>query len=268
MINLKKCVFLSLCIQSAVLAFSLEPAAAPFNMIRISGGSFFMGSNEGAFRSNERVHEVTVNSFLIGETEVTQELYSAVMNQTPSSFKGSNLPVESVTWFDAVRFCNALSELNGLSPAYTIEGEKVTWDRDSKGFRLPTEAEWEYAARGGQDGGEILEKAGYAGGSAAGDISWYSGNSSRRAQPVKGKNPNQLGIYDMSGNVWEWCWDWYDNYPADPVFDPLGPEKGRNRVFRGGAWVTPVNQLRVSFRVGNPPDSKANSVGFRIAQNW
>jgi formylglycine-generating enzyme required for sulfatase activity len=266
MINPKKTTFMLLCILTAVLAASLEPALSP-RMIRINGGSFFMGSNEGAFRSNERVHEVTVSSFLIGETEVTQELYSAVMNQNPSYFKGQNLPVDSVTWFDAVNFCNALSEMSGLAPAYSVEGSNVIWNRDSRGFRLPTETEWEYAARGGKSGGEILDKAGYAGGDAAGEVGWYSVNSNRRPQPVKSKSPNLLGLYDMSGNVWEWCWDWYGDYPSDLVHDPVGISSGRNRVFRGGAWVTPANQLRVTFRVGNPPDSKAYSVGFRVARS-
>ncbi|MDR1929956.1 MAG: formylglycine-generating enzyme family protein [Treponema sp.] len=261
-------VFFFLC-ALPVLALSLEPAKFFPKMIHINGGSFYRGSNEGAFRVNERVHEATVKPFLLSETEVTQDLYAAVMNHNPSYFKGAELPVESVSWFDAVLFCNSLSELNGLKPAYTVEGETVTWDRDSKGFRLPTEAEWEYAARGGQNaGGEILEKAGYSGGSAAADLGWYSANANRRPQPVKTKLPNQLGLYDMSGNVWEWCWDWYDDYPAEPIYDPVGSPQGRNRVFRGGAWVTPVNQLRVTFRVGNPPSSKAYSVGFRIAQNW
>jgi formylglycine-generating enzyme required for sulfatase activity len=266
MINPKKTTLLLLCILSAVLAASLEPALSP-KMIRINGGSFFMGSNEGAFGANERVHEVTVTSFFMSETEVTQELYSAVMNQNPSYFKGQDIPVDSVTWFDAVNFCNALSEASGLVPAYKVEGENVVWNRESRGFRLPTESEWEYAARGGKSGGEILEKAGYAGGDVVGDIGWYSGNSSRRSQPVKSKRPNQLGLYDMSGNVWEWCWDWLGDYPTDSVYDPVGMSSGRNRVFRGGAWINPVNLLRVTFRIGNPPNSKASSVGFRLARS-
>jgi formylglycine-generating enzyme required for sulfatase activity len=238
-------------------------------MIAVAGGTFVMGSSEGAFKQTERVHEVSLRSFFISETEVTQELYQAVMNQNPSQFKGNEYPVENVSWFDAVKFCNALSEQYGLAPVYTIDGDTVTWNRESRGFRLPTEAEWEYAARGGPGGslGE-LSKAGYAGSLTAGDVAWYGTNSNRRTQPVRKKLPNELGIYDMSGNVWEWCWDWYGDYPSDPAYNPEGPSTGRNRVFRGGAFMNPVNQLRVSFRVGNPPSSKANSVGFRIAQNW
>jgi formylglycine-generating enzyme required for sulfatase activity len=255
-------------VLAAVCAVSLENSQYP-RMIAVAGGTFVMGSSEGSFRQNERVHEVSLRSFFISETEVTQELYQAVMNQNPSQFKGNEYPVESVSWFDAVKFCNALSEQCGLASVYTIDGDAVTWNREARGFRLPTEAEWEYAARGGQSGslGE-LSKAGYAGGLTAGDVGWYGVNSGRRTQPVRKKLPNELGIYDMSGNVWEWCWDWFGDYPSAPVYDPEGPSTGRNRVFRGGAFVNPVNQLRISFRIGNPPSSKANSVGFRIAQNW
>jgi formylglycine-generating enzyme required for sulfatase activity len=265
--NQKK-IALLICALTTVFAAALDNSLYP-RMIAVAGGTFLMGSSEGAFRQTERVHEVSLRSFFISETEITQELYQAVMNQNPSQFKGNENPVESVSWFDAVKFCNALSEQYGLAPAYTIDGDTVTWNTESRGFRLPTEAEWEYAARGGQSGslGE-LGKAGYAGGLTAGDVGWYGANSGRRTQPVRKKLPNELGIYDMSGNVWEWCWDWYGDYPADSVYNPEGLSSGRNRVFRGGAFFNPVNQLRVSFRVGNPPSSKANSVGFRIAQNW
>jgi formylglycine-generating enzyme required for sulfatase activity len=265
--NMKK-IALLVCALTTVFAAALDNSLYP-RMVAVAGGVFRMGSGEGAFKQNERVHEVSLRSFFISETEVTQELYQAVMNQNPSQFKGNEYPVESVSWFDAVKFCNALSEQYGLAPVYTINGDTVAWDRESRGFRLPTEAEWEYAARGGQSGSlGDLDKAGYAGGVTAADVAWYSANSGRRTQPVRKKLPNELGIYDMSGNVWEWCWDWYGDYPSDAVYDPEGPSTGRNRVFRGGAFVNPVNQLRVSFRVGNPPSTKGNSVGFRIAQNW
>ncbi|MDR0402694.1 MAG: formylglycine-generating enzyme family protein [Treponema sp.] len=264
------------CALTTVFAAALDSSLYP-RMIAAAGGTFLMGSSEGAFRQTERIHEVSLKSFFISETEITQELYQAVMNQNPALFKGAEYPVENVSWFDAVKFCNALSEQLGFAPAYTIDGDTVSWDRGSRGFRLPTEAEWEYAARGGQNGflGE-LTRAGYAGSLTVnytgnltiGDAAWYAANSGRRTQPVRKKFPNELGLYDMSGNVWEWCWDWFGDYPSDSVYDPEGPPSGRNRVFRGGAFVNPVNQLRVSFRVGNPPSSKANSVGFRIAQNW
>ncbi|MDR2700884.1 MAG: formylglycine-generating enzyme family protein [Spirochaetaceae bacterium] len=257
----------------ALSLFAEEPLSKPV-MVSVKGGNFFMGSNEGSFRTTERVHEVTLRPFFISETPVTQELYTAVMSKNPSAFKkGADFPVESVSWFDAVLFCNALSVRTGLSPAYAIEGEKVTWNRESKGFRLPTEAEWEFAARGGLYGaqGGPLEKAFFAGGnaenSAAQDYCWYSQNSAKTTHPVKSKLPNQLGLYDMSGNVWEWCWDWHDDYPAGPVTDYAGAATGRKRIYRGGSWYNNLNLLRTTFRISEDPSFKANSLGFRIAQN-
>jgi formylglycine-generating enzyme required for sulfatase activity len=231
-------------------------------MISVRGGNFYRG--------NEQTREVSLSSFLISETEVTQALWKSVMNENPSGFVGDDRPVDSVSWLDAVRFCNALSEKAGLPPAYVISGSTVTWNRQSRGFRLPTEAEWEFAARGGALGAqenESLTNAGYAGGSVVGDVGWYEKNSGRSSKDVKGKLPNELGLYDMSGNVWEWCWDWYGDYPRDPLQDPQGPDSGRDRVLRGGAWFTSVNLLRVNYRYWNAPAFKANTVGFRIAQN-
>jgi formylglycine-generating enzyme required for sulfatase activity len=259
--------FFFLCVLTAALAASLENGPAP-KMIAVAGGTFFMGSNEGAFSRNERVHEVTLKPFLISEAEVTQDLYQAVMKENPSRFKNGENPVESISWFDAVRFCNALSEQCGFAPAYVIEGETVVWNRESRGFRLPTEAEWEYAARGGQYGTtEPLTRALYSGGETAPELAWYSANSARRPQPVKRKLPNELGLYDMSGNVWEWCWDWFNDYPSGPAVDPCGAAAGRNRVYRGGSFFNQLQQIRITFRMSEPPVLKAYSVGFRIAQN-
>jgi formylglycine-generating enzyme required for sulfatase activity len=238
-------------------------------MISVLGGTFFMGSNEN--RVTERVHEVTLRSFLLSETEVTQELYAAVMNENPSFFKGSSLPVDSVSWFDAIQFCNALSIRFGLTPAYTIEGGNVIWNREAKGYRLPTEAEWEFAARGGIYGPwGPQDRVFFAGGDAEAnpqDYSWFSSNARSGTRPVKEKLPNQLGLYDMSGNVWEWCWDWAADYPVDPVRDYTGPDAGRHRIYRGGSYLNHLNLLRASFRIWDPPAHTAASRGFRIAQN-
>jgi formylglycine-generating enzyme required for sulfatase activity len=238
-------------------------------MIFISGGTFFMGSNEN--RVTERVHEVTLRPFFLSDTPVTQELYQAVMGENPSAFKNGNNPVDSVSWFDAVRFCNALSLLNGLPPAYIIDGEKVTWIRESKGYRLPTEAEWEFAARGGLKGPSgPQDKVFYAGGNAEAnpqDYCWFSVNAKTTTRTVREKLPNQLGLYDMSGNVWEWCWDWHSDSPSGPVVDYTGPETGRQRVYRGGSYYNNLNLLRASFRISDPPSHKAASRGFRVAQN-
>ena len=248
-------------------AFAQSPARPV--MVPVMGGAFFMGSNEN--RITERIHEVTIRPFLISETTVTQELYTAIMGENPSFFKNSANPVDSVDWFDAVRFCNALSARFGLPPAYTINGDTVIWNRESKGYRLPTEAEWEFAARGGLYGAPgPQDKVFFSGGDAAAnpqDYCWYVTNSKTSSRTVKEKLPNQLGLYDMSGNVWEWCWDWHDDYPDGPVSDYAGPETGKRRIYRGGSFLNNLNLLRVTFRISDPPSHKATSRGFRIAQN-
>ena len=241
------------------------------SMIIVEGGSYLRGSAEQPYAATERVHPATVSSFRIASTETTQELWRSVMGNNPSAFKGNSRPVENVSWLDAVRFCNALSEKEGLQKAYQIEGANVTWDRQADGYRLPTEAEWEYAARGGRlgaSGAEPLTKAPYAGGTDAAALGWFDRNSGKASQNVAGKAPNELGAFDMSGNVWEWCWDWYGEYPREAVVDPEGGPRGAGqKVLRGGAWFTPVNLLRVTYRYWSLPTFKVNSVGFRLARN-
>jgi formylglycine-generating enzyme required for sulfatase activity len=231
-------------------------------MIRVEGGTFLMGSDE---KSNERPHEVTLSTFFIAETEVTQALWKAVMGNNPSAFRGDTLPVDSVSWLDAVRFCNALSEKEGLVPAYEISGDTVAWNKTANGYRLPTESEWEYAARGGPRGAS--DRAAYAGGENPQELGWYDANSGRASKPVKSKAPNGLGLYDMSGNLWEWCWDYYGEYPREASVNPEGAAASARRVLRGGAWFNPVNLLKVTYRYWNAPGFKVNSAGFRLAQN-
>jgi formylglycine-generating enzyme required for sulfatase activity len=247
-----------------------EPAITEPVMIGVEGGTFLMGSNETAYKANEQVHEVSLSSFFIGETEVTQALWKEVMGDNPSRIAGDDRPVDSVNWFEAVRFCNALSEKEGLAPAYKIEGTTVSWDQSAGGYRLPTEAEWEYAARGGVLGAlstEALDRAFYSGGENAESLGWFNSNSGKTSHPVKGKAPNELGLYDMSGNLWEWCWDYFGEYPQEPVVNPVGAAESPRRILRGGAWFTPVNLLRVTNRYWNAPSFKANSVGFRLVRN-
>jgi formylglycine-generating enzyme required for sulfatase activity len=229
-----------------------------------------MGSREEAYTVNERVHEAKVSSFFIAETEVTQALWEAVMGTKPSHFTGDDRPVDSVSWFDAVRFCNALSEKEGLAPAYEISGTVVSWISGARGYRLPTETEWEYAARGGAQSGrssEAPDRPLYAGGENPEPLGWFNANSGKSSHPVKSKAPNELGLYDMSGNLWEWCWDYFGEYPREPVSDPRGAAESTRRVLRGGAWFTPVHLLRVTNRYWNTPSFKANSVGFRLARS-
>jgi formylglycine-generating enzyme required for sulfatase activity len=267
-----------LSIVAAVL-FPFSLAAAPDgaiaklrdSMVMVEGGAFLQGSAEAPYTSTERVHASTVSSFLIASVETTQALWREVMASNPSKFKGDDRPVESVSWLDAVKFCNALSEREGLQKAYAIEGSKVEWVREADGYRLPSEAEWEFAARGGRFGAlsdAPLKKAPYSGGSVASEVAWFDQNSGKASQPVAKKAPNELGLYDMSGNVWEWCWDWYGEYPRATVEDYAGIDPGNGvRVMRGGAWFTPMNLLRVTYRYWNAPTFKVNSVGFRVARN-
>lgn len=197
-----------------------------FTMIKVEAGTFQMGSTSG--RDNEQpVHQVTLtNDYYIGETEVTQELWQAVMGSNPSYFKGSKLPVEQVSWNECQTFIAKLNELTG------------------KNFRLPTEAEWEFAARGGN----ASQGYTYSGSNTVGDVAWYSSNSSSKTHEVATKAPNELGIYDMSGNVWEWCQDWYGSYNSEAQTNPTGPASGSSRVYRGGSWYNYDGYCRVACR--------------------
>ena len=214
---------------------------AMFKMIFVEGGTFSMGSDSGA--SDEKpVHSVTLSDYMIGETEVTQELWQAVMGDNPSSFTGDmQRPVESVYWNDCQYFIEKLNELTG------------------EHFSLPTEAQWEYAARGGK----YSEGYAYSGSNTVDDVAWYYLNSSSSTHPVKTKQPNELGLYDMTGNVQEWCQDWYGNYSSSSVADPVGPSSGDYRVLRGGAWY--YSAVRVSDRSYLAPIGMEFTKGFRLA---
>ena len=225
-----------------------------FTMKRVEGGTFWMGAqstnpngqnyDSEALDSESPVHSVTLSTFYMGETEVTQELWQAVMGSTPSSFSGTNLPVEKVSWNLIVnQFLPALNATTGQN------------------FRLPTEAEWEYAARGGNQGHGYK----YAGSNTIGNVSWYTDNSNSQTHSVATKSPNELGLYDMSGNVWEWCSDWYSNYSSGSQTNPQGPSSGSRRVLRGGCWYNNARNCRVSYRHNYYPYSTYNYFGFRLA---
>ncbi|MHB2148652.1 SUMF1/EgtB/PvdO family nonheme iron enzyme [Calditrichota bacterium LG25] len=232
-------------------------------MVYVPGGTFTMGDTWGDGDSDERpTHSVTVNSFYMGKYEVTQAQYQEIMGNNPSYFQGDNRPVEQVIWYDAVEFCNKLSEREGLEPCYTINGTDVTCDFTKNGYRLPTEAEWEYAAKGGANGNDTK----YSGSDNVDDVAWYAGNSGGHTHEVGTKQPNELGLYDMSGNVWEWCWDWYasDYYSNSPQDNPKGPDSGTYRVLRGGSWNGIAIYVRVALRSYNYPNGTNNGIGFRI----
>jgi formylglycine-generating enzyme required for sulfatase activity len=289
-------------------------------MVWVQGGTFRMGSEEALDLDAKPVHTVTLDSFYIAKNLVTQAQYAAIKKFNPSNYQGGGrppigwgrsdlpegltsgdeLPVEQVTWFDAVEFCNKLSELEELTPAYKITNRTpatgysimnadvvVNWD--ANGYRLPTEAEWEYAAKEGNGLGPYFI---YSGSNDPELVAWYSKNASRRlaaratlppdivvvttghnlgedarTYPVGIKQPNSLGIYDMSGNVWEWCWDWFDEYPASPQTNPKGPASGTQRVRRGGAAsYLGENIVRIAFRDFYFPFYKNSVHGFRMVR--
>ncbi|MCI6800604.1 MAG: SUMF1/EgtB/PvdO family nonheme iron enzyme [Bacteroidales bacterium] len=219
-----------------------------FKMIKVEGGTFRMGATSeqgsGAFGFAEPVHSVTLSDYYIGETEVTQELWQAVMGSNPSYFKGDNQrPVENVSWDDCQEFIKKLNRLTG------------------KNFRLPTEAEWEYAARGGKYSKDYVYK--YSGSNNADEVAWYHDNSGYETHPVKTKKANKLGLYDMSGNVREWCNDWYGEYQSNSQTNPTGPSEGVGRVARGGSWGDDDWDVQVSSRDACDPDDRY--YGLRLA---
>lgn len=226
-----------------------------FKMIAVEGSTFTMGATneQGSnYDSDEKpTHSVTLSSYSIGETEVTQALWQAVMGNNPSNFSGSNLPVERVSWNDCQDFITKLNSMTG------------------EHFRLPTEAEWEFAARGGNKSRGYK----YAGNNSIGDVAWYYNNSSDRTHDVATKQANELGIYDMSGNVWEWCYDWYGSYSSSAQTNPTGPASGSTRVHRGGSWTNSAKGCRTSvrsFRLGTSawyyyPWHCDSQGGFRLA---
>jgi len=243
-----------------------QSASIPANMVFIQGGTFTMGSNDGD--GNEKpVHQVTVSSFYIGKCEVTQKEWYEIMGFNPSNFKGDNLPVEQVSWYDALEYCNKRSQKEGLTPAYTINSNNVMWNRNANGYRLPTEAEWEYACRAGttsryNTGESINDNTG-----------WYSANSGSKTHPVGQKSANAWGLYDMHGNVYEWCWDWYDSryYSSSPLNDPQGASSGSYRISRGGSWSSSAVFVRSAYRfnfLNGDPYVRYSYLGFRIVRNF
>ena len=225
----------------------------------IAAGTFDMGSDIGD-ADETPIHSVTLTrSFYISTYEVSQAQWIAVMSTNPANFVGDNRPVEMVNWYDAIAFCNALSELEGLTPCYVINDDATTCDFDADGYRLPTEAEWEFAARGG------VQSQGYpfSGDEVAENVAWHTGNADHATHDVGMKVANELGIYDMSGNVFEWVWDWFESYPDAAVTDPTGPVTGSYRVLRGGGWYADPSEVRVANRYYSGPSPEFWGFGIR-----
>jgi len=266
-----------------------QPASVTANielvsMVQISAGTFTMGQTD--ISDATPVHSVTLSAFNMGKYLVTQALYQLVMGTNPSNFSSSPQagetqslrPVEQVSWYDALVFCNKLSVMEGLSPAYSIKGstDTTTWGTvptvsnsdwnaveivvGSNGYRLPTEAQWEYACRAGtttvyNTGDTISDNTG-----------WYRDNSGNKTHEVGLKPANAWGLYDMHGNVWEWCWDWYSSsyYSSSPTNDPMGASSGSDRVLRGGCWVDLAEDLRAAYRNYSNPNDRGYIIGFRL----
>jgi len=248
----------------------------PVEMVRVEGGSFEMGDPSAPdWREERPVHTVTLSGFYMSTYEVTQAQYREVMGSNPSFSGGYNCPVELLSWYSAVEFCNALSEREGLTPCYTVDKTAgsdsnnwlVTQNTGADGYRLPTEAEWEYAAKGGNGSpGNFI----YAGSNTVGKVAWYMGNADGDSPThvVGTKSPNGLGLYDMSGNVAEWCWDWYGDYSGAAQTDPQGPTSGSRRVVRGGHYGSVSADVSSSSRRNSTDGSgRSRTIGFRIARS-
>jgi formylglycine-generating enzyme required for sulfatase activity/flavodoxin len=256
----------------------------PDNFILVKGGSFQMGSpNSEAWRSaDEKLHKATVSDFYIDPYEVTQDDYNSLMGKNPSNFKGAKLPVENVSWLDAIAYCNAKSQKEGLTPAYVIDGQNVVWDRSSNGYRLPTETEWEYACRAGTvtpfntETSIGQDEANYYGHYPYQIEENYFSQAKLETKPGEYRqtttdvgefSPNKFGLYNMHGNVGEWVWDYYGEYGTGDVTDPAGPESGTLRVYRGGGWNDFAKNLRSAYRATLSADKAAYNIGIRLARN-
>jgi len=238
-------------------SLSTNSPGAPTEMVRIPEGRFQMGD---AQEPDAKPHPVTVSAFLMDKNLVTQEQYEKAMGDNPSRWKGANNPVEQVRWSDAVRFCNKRSEKEGLRPCYDLK----TWkcDFNAAGYRLPTEAEWEYACRAGASTAYFFGDDP----SKLGEYGWYDKNSGGHPRPVGQKQPNAWGLYDMCGNLWEWCNDFYkvDYYGESPLTDPKGPEGGPTKVVRGGAWRFSAERCRAGYRYNENPGYADVCFGYDI----
>ena len=218
-----------------------------FKMVHVEGGTFMMGATEqddDVYNDEKPAHRVTLDDYYIAETQVTQALWQAVMGNNPSNWKGDNLPVETISWNDCQEFIKKLNQITGRT------------------FALPTEAQWEFAARGGKQSKGYK----YAGSNNLDEVAWFRDNSNRETHPVAQKKANELGLYDMSGNVWEWCNDWYDYtyYELSPERNPQGPISSVNRVLRGGCWCYFVGDCRVSCRYYDFPGDCGYDRGLRL----
>lgn len=256
----------------------------PDDFVLIKGGTFQMGSPETeAWRSaDETQHPVAISDFYMSKYELTQKEYEEITGNNPSNFSGENLPVENISWLDAIAYCNARSEKDGLTPVYTIDGQNVSWDRSANGYRLPTEAEWEYACRAGTTTPFYMEKS-----PSAEDANYYGhypyeieknyfsqgnlevkpGEYRQTTVPVDSFSENPYGLYNMHGNVGEWVWDYYGEYPTEEQTDPTDPSSGTLRVYRGGGWNDFAKNMRSAYRATLEQSKGSFNLGIRLVLN-
>jgi len=237
-------------------AQSSAPAASAA-LVSIPAGRFLMGDKDEV---DAPPHEVSVSAFLMDKHLVTQDQFQKLMGANPSRWKGGQNPVEQLRWSDAVKFCNKRSEADGLKPCYDLTTLKCDFSAD--GYRLPTEAEWEYACRAGTTTPYFFG----ATPAKAGEFAWFDKNAGGKPRPVGQKQPNPWGLHDMAGNVWQWCNDFYDveYYTKSPKQDPPGPAEGKNKVLRGGAWRFSADNCRSGYRYNEHPGSADVCFGYDI----
>ena len=244
-------------IQPKETAASNPPGTNASVMVKIPGGKFIMGDKD---EIDAPPHEVVISSFLMDRHLVTQQQFQKLMGANPSRWKGDRNPVEQLRWSDAAKFCNKRSEAGGLEPCYDLKTLKCNFE--ATGYRLPTEAEWEYACRAGTTTAYFFGTSP----TKAGDYAWFDKNSGGRPRPVGQKQPNPWGLYDIAGNVWEWCNDFYkvDYYPEAPRENPRGPAEGQNKVLRGGAWRFSADNCRSGYRYNENPGQADVCFGYDI----
>ena len=232
----------------------------PSQLIFVQGGKFAMGSNDWA--ATKPIHPVTLNSFYISPITITQEQWIKIMGTKLSSWNEPHSPATLVNWFQAVEYCNARSIKEELTPCYKGSGKEIICDWVANGYRLPTEAEWEFAARGGINGKETV----YSGSNDIEEVAWFGENSQDHPHGVAKKLPNNLALYDLSGNVREWCWDYYAKYDAAINVDPRGPASGDTRVMRGGSYADASYMCTVFVRMALDPAQAYLNNGFRVVR--
>jgi formylglycine-generating enzyme len=246
----------------------------PNSMVKIDGGSYMMGSKDEDYKADsdeQKEHEVSVNTFELNKYEVTVWEWKQYVKEkklkmpvAPKTGFNDKAPINNITWVDAINYCNWLSKKEGLTPVYTSKGPFYYCNFKANGYRLPTEAEWEFAAKGGIK----TKKFTYSGGNNLDEVAWHKGNSGGKTQTIGTKTANELGLHDMTGNVWEWCWDWYNKeyYKTETKDNPTGPEMGDKKCVRGGSYDSDKNYLRPANRISTFPDKTHEFYGFRLAR--